>query len=521
MPGDLEIVEEGVTKMVVLREKVVISRTDCGHCRICVDNCPAGAIKIDGWCRQVIPHRCDGCGVCIEICPKDLIGKTKILAPIENIQDDERETLTKSFPEAPRQIDRAANWLKKYKDHMLSAATQLAASLNKLNEDNILTKEGAEAMVDTLKMLNTCGNAPYSTLEHASTRISRGFLNPRDTARREIEGVLKQFDRVSYNNRLLTVTTKKDIVVRGVNFGKFMIQVQLSDDTVFATALNPNWAADRNRASHPHTERDGGKVCLGAAAEAYAAALKEGRICDALLLVQSVLNEYGADSPYHLIDNWIQKTCSICAAEGARYNHVCAKGVDHRYVCDDCAIFCSHCGKPICEDCLGQCSTCDAPLCALCTQMELCEHKNDIRNKDWEDKFNYAQEQKGEAKAKRFRQRVEHSIVRQVSQITTALAKRKEEEEKKRKEAEQARLREEEALRFKKLSVQEQRKYVVGHESPEGYAGFLGDDDIDTIREAHIEPTYTESDGETPVCARCGSTDWCLVCNACHECGYE
>lgn len=48
----------------------------CTGCRICVKNCPVGAIFMDGK-KAVISETCIGCGVCIKVCKFDAVMKTE------------------------------------------------------------------------------------------------------------------------------------------------------------------------------------------------------------------------------------------------------------------------------------------------------------------------------------------------------------------------------------------------------------------------------------------------------------
>ncbi len=45
----------------------------CAACGLCVDVCPASAIRIDNGAAVVDPSACTGCGRCVEECPNEAI----------------------------------------------------------------------------------------------------------------------------------------------------------------------------------------------------------------------------------------------------------------------------------------------------------------------------------------------------------------------------------------------------------------------------------------------------------------
>ncbi len=48
----------------------IVDRKECSGCGLCVDECPAEAIKIDDEGISTIDEdECTECGACVDICP--------------------------------------------------------------------------------------------------------------------------------------------------------------------------------------------------------------------------------------------------------------------------------------------------------------------------------------------------------------------------------------------------------------------------------------------------------------------
>ena len=60
-----------------------IDRALCAGCGVCVDECPNGAIMLDGDVALVAPALCDGCGACVEICPTGAL--TQVVEPTPSL----------------------------------------------------------------------------------------------------------------------------------------------------------------------------------------------------------------------------------------------------------------------------------------------------------------------------------------------------------------------------------------------------------------------------------------------------
>lgn len=52
---------------------IVVEKTLCGGCAVCVDACPTEAITLISDVALVDADRCDGCGECVEVCPNQAL----------------------------------------------------------------------------------------------------------------------------------------------------------------------------------------------------------------------------------------------------------------------------------------------------------------------------------------------------------------------------------------------------------------------------------------------------------------
>src|ERR1700678_3940608 len=101
---------------------------------------------------------------------------------------------------------------------------------------------------------------------------------------------------------------------------------------------------------HPHVQS--GALCAGDATSPIASALKEGRLADAFLAVNSVLHNYNPSSPYVAIEDWEGTRCSDCE---------CLVDADRRY-------FCHGCENRVCDECSRCCEVCDDVYCLNCLE---------------------------------------------------------------------------------------------------------------------------------------------------------
>jgi hypothetical protein len=118
----------------------------------------------------------------------------------------------------------------------------------------------------------------------------------------------------------------------------------------FIEALDANPANNNPDVIHPHVKD--GELCAGDAKVALKAAIAQGRLADAFLLIQSVLQNYNPHSAYVKLEQWHGILCTDCS----------------RSVDPEDSFSCSRCGNTLCDHCYSSCSTCSSTLCPGCTQ---------------------------------------------------------------------------------------------------------------------------------------------------------
>ena len=74
----------------------------CIGCQICVKNCPAGAISMDGTVAVIDNSKCTKCGICVQKCPAKCIHN--LFGPGSDLKVEAQDI----FPAAPRDALRGA-----------------------------------------------------------------------------------------------------------------------------------------------------------------------------------------------------------------------------------------------------------------------------------------------------------------------------------------------------------------------------------------------------------------------------
>ena len=188
---------------------------------------------------------------------------------------------------------------------------------------------------------------------------------------RDLQQIHTEFGDLLYQAEgdLLCVHTES-IELSDVYLGEFEIQLKLDTlaeaqhGQVFKIiALDPHPASTDGGVTHPHVNDE--NPCLGEAVTPIHTALADGRICDALLLMRSVLTTYNPASPYVALDNWYGEPCYECGHSVGRDSlHWCS--VCQRDFCDECSTCCEGCDDIICHGCICRCEACEESHCPGC-----------------------------------------------------------------------------------------------------------------------------------------------------------
>ena len=225
----------------------------------------------------------------------------------------------------------------------------------------------------------------------------------------ELSQLQSEFGQVMYDlqERIISVSTDP-IELEGVFLGDFEIGLeidqlaQLQRGSAFRiSALDPHPAATNESVTHPHVSEE--CLCAGDAHTAIIQALATGRLCDAFLLVRSVLETYNPLSPYVSLDQWDGVACYDCGyiihEEDTYYceccdHHFCSecfsycRGCDASY-CRGCLTSCPVCGELFCEACMSSCSECDETMCILCLEDGVCSScKEELEADDEKESIN-------------------------------------------------------------------------------------------------------------------------------------
>jgi ferredoxin len=453
---DLELLGS-IVPVVALGKRITVRCRIGNRCSRCVQICPTRAL----WCEDGRIHirreLCSKCGLCIEACNEDAIRFEEFGAVGHNLNSETKDAIADRFRSEARAVVKMKRWLRDYGEDLEIYSERLAeAYATEISNEDEEAKQISAICLAANRLLRTCHNLPLELSERVGEMLANGAQpSPRETAKREIEGVLQFFEHVRFTGRTLYACTKEDAILEGVNFGKFAIAMSIPEGSLVVRAIDPNWPEKRAR-SHPHLEHDHGGICLGVGGDAYQKALTEGRICDALLIIRSVLNTYGDENPYQDIDEWRQQRCDVCSEEGAHYRHRFCGG--DRRICKDHAVYCSNCGIVLCFACVMECDECGAALCVACAERGKCEHKEDIRNRNWQRRIEDARQEQKPERLQSERERALNHVRGKIGLFETW----REEEELRRKEEEERRER--------------QREWEEQARQEEGQSGFLPED---------------------------------------------
>ncbi len=208
----------------------------------------------------------------------------------------------------------------------------------------------------------------------------------------ELTQLEQEFGRIECNLKKLTLSVfTEPVELEGIYLGDFEIRLEIAslhelrDCGIFRiAALDPHPAAGNEGVTHPHVNDE--YLCAGDAGNSLLQALAAGRICDAFLLIKSVLQTYNPLSPYVALSDWEGIACYDCGyvVHGDEYYYCeicdhdfccecfssCAKC--HIAACRCCLKTCPVCELDYCESCLSSCVECDTEICESCLEDDLC-----------------------------------------------------------------------------------------------------------------------------------------------------
>ena len=207
--------------------------------------------------------------------------------------------------------------------------------------------------------------AELRELQYLVTSIDRSAPQPLPTITagnvyRDLLGLDAEFEDCDIADDLSAVSiVSEPITLEGIGLGRFRIEINIASlargrrggDCLTATALDPNPAASNDEVTHPHVQ--GGQVCLGDGSPLFHAALKQGRLYDAFVVVTQVLKTYNEASPYISLERWNGRTCEQCD-DVVREDDLYACQACDNLICSSCAQTCADCQESYCRGCLTE-----------------------------------------------------------------------------------------------------------------------------------------------------------------------
>lgn len=171
-----------------------------------------------------------------------------------------------------------------------------------------------------------------------------------------------EFGPVSFDQRggIIGVDTST-IRLEEVDLGPFGLRLCISDVPtgspeywVRCEALEPYTATSNDSVTHPLVNTE--TLCLGEATTAVCAALLDGRIGDAFVLMRSTLQTYNPDSAYVSLEDWEGVPCSECSVQLHPDDAVYVDGCECR-LCDQCSLMCLYSDAIGCRSCFTKLET--------------------------------------------------------------------------------------------------------------------------------------------------------------------
>jgi len=282
-------------------------------------------------------------------------------------------------------------------EHLLDSVEQFKSNYEKLKI--CLSKHWLSSAQQVALRNTRGGDAFYHDISdirrHAENCVTT--IPPVSEIYAELIQAEKEFDGFEIDETASAISVETDIIeLENIYLGKFKIKLyvdSMSDNhrsnLYKVIALDPHPPNCNHSVTHPHVKDD--YLCEGDAADAIAAALAGGRICDFFTLVNSVINTYNSGSPYVSLDDWEGESCYECGSSisgdersycSSCDNDFCDYCSSYCHICDEtkclrCLSKCPVCGEQVCKSCLTNCPDCDAVLCEDCLKENKCSCKEE------------------------------------------------------------------------------------------------------------------------------------------------
>ena len=209
------------------------------------------------------------------------------------------------------------------------------------------------------KRAETCMGSTHLRIGLTLDRIKKLVIVAAPTLRElygELVQLREEFNGLEYDHKdqLLIVKTE-EIELEEICFGEFELALAIErlsagagSGSFIVSAVDPNPAAGDPGVTHPHVNNE--RICAGEASLPIRVALCSGRVCDAFMMMRSVLSVYNPSSPHVSLENWDGRPCYSCGC----------------FVPDDDMFYCSSCEEDFCEDCMHFCNSCNTVCCNSC-----------------------------------------------------------------------------------------------------------------------------------------------------------
>jgi hypothetical protein len=296
----------------------------------------------------------------------------------------------------PRDIKAAVRWVER-NGSIMTRIKDLADAIEHYKSDSDDKYKYLMNICELVpRVYRDTGSINHSELTHAREFLKSADMNidREDMLRMQLTGLLKNFRKAVYSpkDNKINVETE-DCFAKNICFGPFRIGYWVDTGHLRLNALEPN--EPHKGMVHPHVDRDGGDICLGNGRNAFQKSVRDFRICDALLIVRGVLNEYGGN-PHHDIGNWKEtqrSSCVTCGRDSGTGFHTC-RGC-RKLVCTEHAFQCSRCGSITCHEHIRKCRDCGNAICGPCRREEkVCGHCKKKLRQDvkWQEKVEKCKE---------------------------------------------------------------------------------------------------------------------------------